>query len=144
MQVSLPPTPAEALAHAQLLLDFPPTAGKLDEWRATIRSLVAVANKDEPCPVGPPGRRSDGVPRTSGGKAGGATTTVHSPLPHPVPRTLARRDVAGDAISIASSDLRPTVTSAKFFGNEPMKMLEPLSSAGAERATSQTGEQGLL
>ena len=39
---------------------------------------------------------------------------------------------------------RPTVTSAKFFGNEPMKTLEPLSSASAERATSQTGEQGLL
>ena len=36
------------------------------------------------------------------------------------------------------------MTSAKFFGNEPMKMLEPLSSTGAERATSQTGEQGLL
>ena len=33
---------------------------------------------------------------------------------------------------------------AKFFGNEPMKTLEPLSSAGTERATSQTGEQGLL
>src|SRR4051812_11004875 len=47
VQVSLPPTPAEALAHAQLLLDFPPTTGKLEEWRATIRSLVAVANKDE-------------------------------------------------------------------------------------------------
>ena len=38
----------------------------------------------------------------------------------------------------------PTVTSAKFFENEPMKTLEPLSSTGAERATSQTGEQGLL
>src|SRR3954463_9371489 len=60
VQVSLPPTPAEALARAQLLLDFPPTTGKLDEWRATIRSLVAVE---------PLGRRSDGVPRTSGRKA---------------------------------------------------------------------------
>ena len=38
----------------------------------------------------------------------------------------------------------PTVTSAKFFGNENMKTLEPLSSAGAGRATNQTGEQGLL
>lgn len=55
VQVSLPPTPTEALARAQLLLDFPPTTGKLDEWRATIRSLVAVANKDEPSPVRPPG-----------------------------------------------------------------------------------------
>ena len=36
------------------------------------------------------------------------------------------------------------MTSAKSFGNENMKTLEPLSSAGAERATSQTGEQGLL
>ena len=54
VQVPLPPTPAEALARAQLLLDFPPTTGKLDEWRATIRSLVAVANKDEPSTVGPP------------------------------------------------------------------------------------------
>src|SRR3954470_438161 len=79
--------------RAQLLLDFPPTTGKLDEWRATIRSLVAVANKDEQSPVGPPGRRSDGVPPTSGRKAGGAATTVHSPSPHPVPRTLARHDV---------------------------------------------------
>ena len=92
--------------RAQLLLDFPPATGKLDEWRATIRSLVAVANKDEPSPVGPPGRRSDGVPQTSGGKASGAATMVHSPLPHPVPRTPARRDVAGDDISIASSDPR--------------------------------------
>ena len=53
VQVSLPPTPVEALARAQLLLDFPPTTGKQDEWRATIRSLVAVANKDEPSPVEP-------------------------------------------------------------------------------------------
>ncbi len=36
------------------------------------------------------------------------------------------------------------MTSAKSFGNENMKTLEPLSSTGAERATSQIGEQGLL
>ena len=36
----LPPTtPAEALARAQLLLDYPPTSDKIDEWRATIQSL---------------------------------------------------------------------------------------------------------
>ena len=85
VQVSLPPTPAEALARVQLLLDFPPTTGKLDEWRATIRSLVAVGNKDKPSPVEPPGRHSDGIPRTSGRGAGGAATTVHSPPPRPVP-----------------------------------------------------------
>ena len=33
----LPPTtPAEALARAQLLLDYPPTTDKIDEWRASI------------------------------------------------------------------------------------------------------------
>src|SRR3954470_18046722 len=37
--------------RAQLLLDFPPTTGKLDEWRATIRSLVAMANKDYQSPL---------------------------------------------------------------------------------------------
>ena len=52
-QLSPPPTPAEALASAQLLLDFPPAAEKLNEWRATIRSLVDVANQDEPRPGGP-------------------------------------------------------------------------------------------
>ncbi len=37
----LPPTtPAEALARSQLLLDYPPTADKIDEWRATIQSLI--------------------------------------------------------------------------------------------------------
>src|SRR3954469_2882683 len=89
--------------RAQLFLDFPPTTGKLNEWRATIRSLVAVANKDEPSPAESPSRRSDRVPRTSGRKASGAATTVHSPPPRPIPRTPARRDVTGDEISIASS-----------------------------------------
>ena len=45
----LPPTtPAEALARAQLLLDYPPTADKIDEWRATIQSLIGFANGDTP------------------------------------------------------------------------------------------------
>ena len=43
----LPPTtPAEALARAQLLLDYPPTANKIDDWRATIQSLIGFANGD--------------------------------------------------------------------------------------------------
>ena len=45
----LPPTtPAEALARAQLLLDYPPTADKIDGWRATIQSLIGFANGDTP------------------------------------------------------------------------------------------------
>ena len=43
-----PATPAEALARAQLLLDYPPTADKIDEWRATIQSLIGFANGDTP------------------------------------------------------------------------------------------------
>src|SRR3954467_13040625 len=44
----LPATSAEALARAQLLLDYPPTADKLDDWRATIQSLIGCANADTP------------------------------------------------------------------------------------------------
>ena len=45
----LPPTtPAEALARAQLLLDYPPTEDKIDGWRATIQSLIGFANGDTP------------------------------------------------------------------------------------------------
>ena len=71
-QLSPPPTPAEALARAQLLLDFPPAAENLDEWRA---------NKYEPRPVGPSGRRSVEPPHASGGKTKGVVATVHSPPP---------------------------------------------------------------
>ena len=45
----LPPTtPAEALARAQLLLDYPPAEDKIDQWRATIQSLIGFANGDTP------------------------------------------------------------------------------------------------
>ena len=45
----LPPTTlAEALAQAQLLLDYPPTADKTDQWRATIQSLIGFANGNTP------------------------------------------------------------------------------------------------
>ena len=105
-QLSPPPTPVEALVRAQLLLDFPPAAEKLDEWRATIRSLVAVANKDDPRPAGPSGRRSTEPPHASAGRAGGAAVTVHSPPPRQPTRASARHDDACDNISIASSDPR--------------------------------------
>ena len=100
------PTPAEALARAQLLLDFPPAADKLDEWRDTIRSLVGVANKDEPRPAGPSGRRSIEPLHAGGGGARGAATMVHSPPPRQLLRMSVRRDDACDNISIASSDPR--------------------------------------
>ena len=105
-QLSPPPTPAEALARAQLLLDFPPVAEKLDEWRATIRSLVAVANKDDLRPAGPSGRRSTEPPHAGAGRTEEAAAMVHSPLPRQPPRASARRDDTCDNISIASSDPR--------------------------------------
>ena len=56
----LPPTtPAEALAQAQLLLDYPPTADKIDEWRATIQSLIGFANGDTPRQPSTPLPRED-------------------------------------------------------------------------------------
>ena len=103
MQLSPPPTLAEALAHAQLLLDFPPTAEKLNAWRATVRSLIGIANKDEPRPAGPVGRRSAEPPHASGGRAGGDAATVHSPPPRQPPRVSIRLDHACDNICIASS-----------------------------------------
>ena len=39
-----PSTPAEALARAQLLLDFPPAADKAEDWRATIQSQIGRAH----------------------------------------------------------------------------------------------------
>ena len=105
-ELSPPPTPAEALARVQLLLDFPPAAEKLDEWRATIRSLVPIANKDDPRPAGPSGRRSTEPLHAGAGRTGGAAATVHSPPPRQPPRASARRDNVSDNISIVSSDPR--------------------------------------
>src|SRR4051812_29667873 len=104
MQLSPPPTPAKALARAQLLLDFPPAAEKLDEWRAISRSLVAVANKDDLRPAGPSGRCPTEPPHAGARGTGGAAATVHSPAPRQPPRASARHDDACDDISIASSD----------------------------------------
>ena len=43
-----PPATTEALARAQLLLDYRPTEDKIDGWRATIQSLIGFANGDTP------------------------------------------------------------------------------------------------
>ena len=41
-----PKTAEEALARAQLLLDYPPAPHKIDDWRMTIYSLIGFANGD--------------------------------------------------------------------------------------------------
>src|SRR3954468_21011337 len=79
-----PPAPhAEALARAQLLLDYSPTADKLDDWRATIQSLIGFANGDTPRQHSASQPRQVGQARTDGAKTGGGAITAHSPPQRP-------------------------------------------------------------
>src|SRR4051812_18182534 len=84
----LPATPAEALARAQLLLDYPPTADKLDGWRATIQSLIGFANGDTPRQPSASQPRPTAQARTDGAKTGGGGG---SPPPPPPPHRPAAR-----------------------------------------------------
>src|SRR3954468_9104867 len=79
----LPATPAEALARAQLLLDYPPTADKIDDWRATIQSLIGFANGDAPRQPSTLQPRQVSQARADGDMTGGGATTVHSPSRRP-------------------------------------------------------------
>src|SRR3954463_4225999 len=99
----LPTTPAEALARAQLLLDYPPTADKLDGWRATIQSLIGFANGDTPRQPSASQPRPAAQAKTDDAKTGGGATTVHSP--HQRPRSPTRR-TNHDNDSTASSNPR--------------------------------------
>src|SRR3954463_3256867 len=99
----LPATPAEALARAQLLLDYPPTADKLDGWSATIQSLIGFANGDTPRQPSASQPRRDGQARTDGARTGGGATTVHSPPQRPRSPT---RQNHHDNDSTASSNPR--------------------------------------
>ena len=74
-----PTTSAEALARAQLLLDYPPTADKIDDWRATIQSLIGFANGDTPRQPSTSQPWQVSQERAGGDKTGGGATTVHSP-----------------------------------------------------------------
>ena len=80
----LPPTTlAEALARAQLLLDYPPTADKIDGWRATIQSLIGFANGDTLRPPSTSLLRQGCQARADGDETGGGATTMHSPPQRP-------------------------------------------------------------
>src|SRR3954471_13909640 len=96
-------TPAEALARAQLLLDYPPTADKIDDWRATIQSCIGFANGDTPRQPSTSQPRRVSQTRADGDKIGGGATTVHSQPRRP--RSPTRR-VHLDDDSTASSDPR--------------------------------------
>ena len=104
--LSPPPTRAEALARAQLLLDFPPAPEKLEEWRATIQSLLSLADDVEPQQGEPSRRPSSALVRGGDGrKAGGGTTTIRS-APTYQERSSTRRTGAREDDSTASSDPR--------------------------------------
>ena len=76
----LPPTtPAEALARAQLLLDFPPATDKLEDCRATIQSLISFATGDAPRQPSVSQPRQVSLTRADGDETGGGATTMHSP-----------------------------------------------------------------
>ena len=80
----LPPTtPAEALARAKLLLDYPPTADKIDDWRATIQSLIGFANRDNPRQPTASQPWQDCRARAGGEETSGGATTMHSPPRRP-------------------------------------------------------------
>ena len=74
-----PATAAEALVRAQLLLDYPPTADKIDDWRATIQSLIGFANGDAQRQLSTSLPRQVSQAQAGGDKTGGGATTVHSP-----------------------------------------------------------------
>src|SRR3990170_6191757 len=100
---SPPATAAEALARAQLLLDFPPTADKLEDWRATIQSLIGFANGDVHQRPSASRPRQANSAHAGGDKTGGGATTVRSPAQRQ--RSPTRR-VNVDDDSTASSDPR--------------------------------------
>src|SRR6187399_2746213 len=94
----LPATPAEALARAQLLLDFPPAADKAEDWRSTIQSLIAFANNDSPQQPATSRPRQAEKTKADGDKTAGGATSAHSP-----PRkqkTPPRRNNADDGSTV--------------------------------------------
>src|SRR6187399_3314786 len=99
----LPSSPAEALARAQLLLDFPPAADKAGDWRATIQSLIAFANNDTPQQPATSRPRQVDQTKADGDKTAGGATTVHSP---PRKQKSPPRRINVDDDSTVSSDPR--------------------------------------
>jgi hypothetical protein len=97
----MPRTASEAMARAQLLLRFPPAADQMDEWRATIQSLIGFAKAEGSQRARPPRPSQAATMARAAGRAGGATLTVQSP-PWQAAREL--QNQAPDDVSMASSD----------------------------------------
>src|SRR6266536_818485 len=99
----MPSTASEAMARAQLLLRFPPAADQMDEWRATIQSLIGFAEAGGSQQTGPPWPPQATTMARAVCRTEGATPTVQSP-----PRQPAREphNQEPDDVSMASSDPR--------------------------------------
>ena len=99
----MPSTAAEAMARAQLLLRFPPAAEQMDEWRATIQSLLDFAEGWGSQRAGPPWPPQAMTTARAAGRTKGATPTVQSPQRQPA---RAQQNQDPDDVSMASSDPR--------------------------------------
>ena len=85
---ALPSTATEAMARARLLLRFPLVAERMDEWRATIQSLIGFTEAGEPQQTGPSQLQHAVAVASAGGRNGRAVTSVRSPPPPPAQRRL--------------------------------------------------------
>src|SRR3954465_9789319 len=136
----LPTTPAEALERAQLLLDYPPTADRLDGWRATIQSLIGFANGDTPRHPGACQPRPAAQGGTDGANTGGGATTAHSPHQRqrsPTHRTIhdndstassnprTRRDQRQALHDRKEEDARPRIERRREAGRQSDQRAEP-------------------
>ena len=98
---NMPTTVTEVMARAQMLLDFPSMADKMDERRTSIRSLIKFGDVDR-SQLAEPSRRPPTIPavQTDGHVAGGVPT-VQSPSRLP---QWTQRTTEPDDVSMASSD----------------------------------------
>ena len=136
-----PKTPEEALARAQLLLDYPPAPDKIDDRRATIQSLIGFANGDKPWQPSTSKPRQDAQAQADADKTAGGATTVHSP-----PKGQDRR-LVGPSSTPTPPRCRTrelAAINAKFSKNDDTKTLALASSAEEKRGVSQTSALGPL
>src|SRR4051812_39563076 len=94
---------SEAMAWAQLLLRFPPAAEQMDEWRATIQSLLGFAEAGGSRGAGPPWPPQAIATAHAAERTEGAIPMVQS-LPWQTTRAQQNQDT--DNVSMASSDPR--------------------------------------
>ena len=100
---SMPSTATEAMVRAQLLLKFPPADEQMDEWRATIQSLLGFAEAGGLQRAGPPRPPQATTTARVAGRTEGATPMIQSP---PWQLARAHQNQEPDDVLMASSDPR--------------------------------------